>query len=148
MKKINDALKAKNVKLKELPKDVQDDITALKQMMFQYNLAVEEYEDSTDEDKDVEAKLDAMTVEIDAIEAGIAERITAFEVAPPPPVKTPEEIAVEEAQAAAEAAALAAEAAKTKPPVKKEEDTSIGWLVFGGAVLLVTLGAVNVFKKK
>ena len=34
------------------------------------------------------------------------------------------------------------------PSVKKEEKSGIGWLIFGGVVFAITLGAVSVFKKK
>ena len=37
--------------------------------------------------------------------------------------------------------------APTPAPAKKE-DSSIGWLVFGGVVLVLTVGAVNLMKKK
>ena len=42
-------------------------------------------------------------------------------------------------------AAAPAPAAQAQP---KKEDNSVGWLVFGGVVLALTLGAVNLMKKK
>jgi hypothetical protein len=132
MKLINAALAEKNLKVKELSEDIQQKIAQHKEMIIKYNLACEEYENDEDEDAETEKKLDEQEDFIASNEQEVADEIKAFEKpAPAPaPVSTPDPTP---APAPAE-------------PAKK--DNSAGWLIFGGAVLLVTLGAVNVFKKK
>jgi hypothetical protein len=130
MKLINAALSEKNVKLKELSSEIQAKIAQHKEMIIKYNLACEEYENEEEEDAATENKLDEQEDFIASNEAEVAAEIRAFQK----PVVT-------ETQEPAPIAATA-----EPEPVKK--DTSAGWLIFGGAVLLVTLGAVNIFKKK
>ncbi len=131
MKLINQALSEKNLKLKNLPQDLQSDIAEHKELIIRYNMACEEYEKQEEEDHEVEQKLDAQEDVIANNEIEIAQKIKSF---------VPEE----PAPAPADPAPI------TEPvvPVEKEEKSSIGWLIFGGAALLITLGAVNVFKKK
>ena len=124
MKLINAALAEKNVKSKELTNELQEKIARHKEMIIKYNLACEEYENDEEEDAATETKLDEQEDAIAQNEAEVAAEIRAFEK----PV------------------VVAATGTTTTEPVKKE--TSVGWLIFGGAVLLVTLGAVNILKKK
>jgi hypothetical protein len=123
MKLINAALAEKNVKSKELTNELQEKIARHKEMIIKYNLACEEYENEEEEDAATETKLDEQEDSIARNEAEVAAEIRAFEK----PV-------------------VVAATGTTTEPVKKE--TSVGWLIFGGAVLLVTLGAVNILKKK
>lgn len=122
MKLINAALAEKNVKSKELTNELQEKIARHKEMIIKYNLACEEYENEEEEDAATETKLDEQEDSIARNEAEVAAEIRAFEK----PV------------------VVAATGAAAEP--KKE--SSVGWLIFGGAVLLVTLGAVNILKKK
>ena len=124
MKLINAALAEKNVKSKELTNELQEKIARHKEMIIKYNLACEEYENEEDEDAATETKLDEQEDSIARNEAEVAAEIRAFEK----PV------------------VVAATGATTESTEQKE--SSVGWLIFGGAVLLVTLGAVNILKKK
>jgi translation elongation factor EF-1alpha len=128
MKLINAALQEKQLKLKELSEQLRQDIKNHQEMVVKYNMACEQYESEEEEDVETEKKLDEQEDFIAANEAEIAKHVREFEK----PV-------VQEAVSDAPASPPA--------PVKKES-SSAGWLIFGGAVLLVTLGAVNVFKRK
>jgi len=119
MKLINAALAEKNVKSKELTNELQEKIARHKEMIIKYNLACEEYENEEEEDAATETKLDEQEDAIAQNEAEVAAEIRAFE--------KPVVVAA-------------------TGTVKK--DSSVGWLIFGGAVLVVTLGAVNILKKK
>lgn len=130
MKLINAALAEKNLKLKDLPAELQEDVAEHKEMIVKYNMACDEYENEDEEDAETEKKLDEQEDFLASNEADIAARIKAFEKPAPAPDPAPDPT-----PAPAPAA-----------PAKK--DNSAGWLIFGGAVLLVTLGAVNVFKKR
>lgn len=127
MKLINQALEEKNIKLRSLPKELQDEIAEHKELIVRYNMACEEYEEDEDENGEIEKKLDAQEDLIVSNEMDIANRIKDFNIVLETPVEAPEVTNIEG---------------------KKEEKSSVGWFVFGTAALLITLGAVNVFKKK
>ena len=137
MKLINSALQEKELKLKQLPKELQDEIAQHKEMIVKYNMACDEYENEDDEDAETEAKLDEQEDFLAKNETEIAEKIKAYEVPAPAPDPTP-----------APAPAPDPTPAPAPAPAPAKKDNSAGWLIFGGAVLLVTLGAVNVFKRK
>jgi hypothetical protein len=132
MKLINAALAEKNLRVKELSKELQDKIAQHKEMIIKYNLACEEYENEEEEDPELTKKLDEQEDFIASFEEEVAAEIKEYQK----PVAQDPEPAIDPAPAPAQAA----------PEPKK--DNSAGWLIFGGAVLLVTLGAVNIFKKK
>ena len=127
MKLINSALAEKNLRVKELSKELQDKIAQHKEMIIKFNMACEEYENEEDEDEETANKLDEQEDFLASNEEEIADEIKDIQnqtlnlVGPSPEYPT-------------------------KAPAKK--DNSIGWLIFGGAVILVTFGAVNIFKKK
>ena len=129
MKLVSQALADKNLKLKDLSQDLKQRIDNHREMILKYNMACEEYEGSEDEDSEVEKKLDEQEDFIANNEKELVAEIKNYQE-----------------PASASAAASAAPAAPASPA--KSKDNSVGWLIFGGAVLLVTLGAVNVFKKK
>lgn len=132
MKLINAALGEKNLKLKDLSSEIQDKIAQHKEMIIKYNLACEEYENEEEEDAETEKKLDEQEDFIASNEQEVADEIRAFEKpAPPAPDPVP-----------------APDPTPAPAPAEPKKDNSAGWLIFGGAVLLVTLGAVNVFKKR
>ena len=134
MKKISEALRKKGVSSKSLPQELQDEIAKLREDIIEYNNTCEQYEKEKDEeepDEEAEKKLDDLADSLAERELEIAERVLQFEPAPAP--------APEPAAAAAAPAAAA--------PAKKE-DSSVGWLIFGGVVLALTLGAVNLMKKR
>lgn len=134
MKLINAVLQEKNLKLKDLSDDLRERIDEHKQMIIKYNLACEEYENEEEEDAETEEKLDKQEDFIANNENEIAEEIRNFEKPAPP--------------ASEETAPAPAPTAAPAPAPQPKKDNSAGWLIFGGAVLLVTLGAVNVFKKR
>ena len=81
----------------------------------------------------MEEKLDKWEDEIAAKDHDISLQIKNYQEPKPEPKPEP-----------APAPAPAPEPA----PVAKKEDNSVGWLIFGGVVLALTLGAVNLMKKK
>ena len=131
MKKISEALRKKGVSSKSLPEELQDEIAKLREDIIEYNNTCEQYEKEKDEeepDEEAEKKLDDLADSLAEREIEISEKVLQFEPQPEP--------------AAAPAAAPAPAA-----PAKKE-DSSVGWLIFGGVVLALTLGAVNLMKKR
>ncbi len=133
MKKISEALRKKQITSKALPQDLQDEIAKLREEILAYNAAVEEYEkekgeDNEDADEEADKKFEDLADSIAEKEVEIATAIENFQ-----------EAAKSDEPAPAPAPAAAA---------PKKEDNSVGWLVFGGVVLALTLGAVNLMKKK
>ena len=129
MKKISEALRKKGVSSKSLPQELQDEIAKLREDIIEYNNTCEQYEKEKDEeepDEEAEKKLDDLADSLAERELEISEKVLQFEPQPEP------------AAAAAPAAAAPA----------KKEDSSVGWLIFGGVVLALTLGAVNLMKKR
>ena len=51
MKLINAELQAKELKLKQLSQELQDDIAQHKEMIVKYNMACDEYDNDEEEDK-------------------------------------------------------------------------------------------------
>jgi len=133
MKLINEALKRKGITLKKLPEEIKDQISSLKSSIEDYNKEAEAYEDQEEEDTAMEEKLDKWEDEIAAKDHDISLQIKNYQEPKPEPKPEP-----------APAPAPAPEPA----PVAKKEDNSVGWLIFGGVVLALTLGAVNLMKKK
>ena len=132
MKKISEALRKKQITSKALPQDLQDEIAKLREEILAYNAAVEEYEkekgeDNEDADEEADKKFEDLADSIAEKEVEIATAIENFQ-----------EAAKSDEPAPAPAPAAA----------PKKEDNSVGWLVFGGVVLALTLGAVNLMKKK
>jgi phage-related tail protein len=128
MKLINAALQEKQLKLKELSEQLRQDIKNHQEMVVKYNMACEQYESEEEEDVETEKKLDEQEDFIAANEAEIAKHVREFEK---PVVQQ-----------------TVSDAPTATPAQPKKESSSAGWLIFGGAILLVTLGAVNVFKRK
>ena len=122
MELIASALKEKNLALKDLSSELKGEISELQEMMEKYNEVCDEYEEQ-EEDPKTEKLLDKMEQDIASLEIEIANKIKAL----------PETKSAEGAPA---------------PSEKKEEKSGIGWLIFGGVVFAITLGAVSVFKKK
>ena len=135
MKLINATLHDKQIKSSDLPDDVKQDIEELKDLVLKFNSAVQEYNSSDKPNKATEQKLDAMEDNIADVEKEIVEKIKAFEKpADPVPDPVPDPTPVPD----------------PNPPAKEEKkgDSGVGWLVFSAVALAVTLGAVNLFKKK
>ena len=130
MKLINAALAEKNLKLKDLSEALREKINGHKEMIVKYNLACDEYEQDEEEDAETESKLDEQEDFIATNEASIADEIKALikeeETPTPTPTPTP---------------------TQTPTPTPAKKSSSLGWII-GGAVLLITFGAVNVLKKK
>jgi hypothetical protein len=122
MKLINAALKEKNLKLKDLPTEIVTDIETFRKSIFDYNVLCDEFEEDS-ENEELSNRLEVMSGEIESTDKAISEKILAYQVQSNEPTEN-------------------------KKVVEKKKKSSTGWLVFAGAVLVVTLGAVNVFKKK
>jgi (p)ppGpp synthase/HD superfamily hydrolase len=119
MELIEAALKEKKIPYKDLSDELKGEIKDLQVMMDKYNKVCDEYE-SQEEDAETEKLLDEMDHDIATVEIKIANKIKN-----PTPTPAP---------------------APASAPEKK--DSGIGWLIFGSVVLAITLGAVNVLKKK
>lgn len=128
MKLISEALKEKELKQNELPESIKKDIDELRAMIVKYNEACDMYDDEEEKDEETEKRLDAMEDAIAEYDKSIAEEIRNGKK--------------EEEQQSFQ---VAANGAQTE---EKKKDSSLGWLLFGGVALALTLGAVNVFKKK
>ena len=124
MKDVSKALAEKKLSIRSLPEHLQQEIASLKALIIKYNEACDEYEEHEGKDEATEKELDNMEDYIKESEEDLVSKI--MEINP-----------------VASTATTAAVDGK-----KKEEDTSIGWLIFGGVVLVATVGLVNVFKKK
>lgn len=136
MKLINSTLNDKQIKSSELPEDIQKEIKDLKEKIVKFNDSVSEYNDSPKKSKVVTKKLDAMQDDIEDLEKSIVEKIKAYEkpetkVDPTPAPQTEQ-----------------TPTPTKETPKEKKGDSSVGWLIFGGVALVVTLGAVNLFKKR
>ena len=128
MKLINNALQEKNLKISDLSESLQERIHELQQLILKYNQACAEYEEEDEEDEEIEKELDEQSEYISQNEAELAEEIMEDDDDNEAPQRQPPQFA--------------------KQPQKPQKKSSAGWLIFGGVVALVTLGAVNVFKKK
>ena len=135
MKLINATLNDKQIKSTELPEEIQNEIKALKESILKYNEAVTEYTNSGKKSKAIVTKLNAMEDNIADSEKSIVEKIKSYEkpepvIDPTPaPQPTPDPV-------------------PTPAKEEKKQDSSFGWLVFGAVALAVTLGGVNLFKKR
>ena len=129
MKLISEALSAKGLKVNDLPASITTEIDELREMIVKYNEACDEYDLEEDKDPQTEKRLDAMEDAIAEFETGIAKDIKDLD--------------------AQQQEQVSADGTKTEEkPEEKKKDSSLGWLLFGGVALALTLGAVNVFKKK
>jgi len=125
MKLVTLALKEKGLKNSELSQALQERIASLKELTDNYNNAVDDYDEEEEKDANTEAELDKMENFIAENDADIAKLIKVAEVEGEP---TP-----------APVAAVVTE---------KKKDGGLGWLILGIGMLVVTVGAVNNFKKK
>ncbi|NDD59058.1 MAG: hypothetical protein EBZ47_07420 [Chlamydiae bacterium] len=127
MKLVTLALREKGLKVSELSEALQERVASLKELTDNYNEAVEDYDNEEEKDEATEAELDQMEHFIAENDADIANAIKSFDPNAsnePAPEPTP------------------------APAPEKKKDGGLGWLIFGGIALVVTLGAVNVLKKK
>ena len=93
-----------------------------------------------DKDPQTEKRLDAMEDAIAQFEIGIVQDIKDL---------NQEQEEVQEQRQQQRQEQVSADGTKTEEqPEEKKKDSSLGWLLFGGVALALTLGAVNVFKKK
>jgi hypothetical protein len=133
MKLINATLNDKQIKSSELPEAIVNQIKELKDLIVKYNDSVNEYNSSSKQTKAGKQKLEAMSDHIEELENKIVQEIKAYEK--PEPIVEPTPAPADPTPAPA-------------PIEKKKEDSGLGWLIFGGVALVVTLGAVNLFKKR
>jgi hypothetical protein len=134
MKLINETLHDKQLKVADLSDAIRDDIYEYKELLEKYNEAVKVYNDEPKANKATEAKLDAMENDLAELESGIIKEIKAYDKPAPAPAPTP-------------APTPAPAPAPANADGKKEGGSGIGWLLFAGAVLVVTLGAVKLKNK-
>ena len=136
MKLVSAALAAKNLKVRDLPQPLQVEINNLHELIQKFNDTADEYEKETKEDPEIKAYLDDTDELIFETDTAIAAKIKAFVPAPPPapaPPVEPEPVVEPPVEV-------------TPPPEKK--DSSLGWLIFAGVVLVITVGAVDLLKKR
>jgi len=122
MKIINQALKEKNLTVRQLPSNIQEEIESFRGMILKYNEACDEYDKEPEQDAETVRKLDEMEHYIARSETELADKILGKQVT------------------------VAADGGTTAVP--KKEDNSVGWLIFGGIALVATFGLVNVFQKR
>jgi hypothetical protein len=134
MKLINATLNDKQIKSSELPEAITNQIKELKDLIVKYNDSVNEYNSSSKQTKAGKQKLEAMSDHIEELENKVVQEIKAYEK-PEPKVEPTPAPAIDPTPAPA-------------PIEKKKEDSGLGWLIFSGVALAVTLGAVNLFKKR
>jgi hypothetical protein len=127
MEKISEALQAKKIKKSELPEYLKNKVFDLQELITVYNRACDEYEEEDGTDLAVERKLDEQEDYIARTENEIANEIK----------NIPEHKKEDKSNVSF--------TGSTDEPKK---DSSIGWLIFGGAALILTFGMVNVLKKK
>lgn len=139
MKLINEALQAKNLTLNDLDEELVERINDHKAMVLKYNEACDEYEEEED-DEEVEEVLEQQQTYIIQNEAEIAEDIRSFD--------EDDEDDDDENRMNQGGRVVHMPSQSPRPVQKPKQKNSAGWLVFGGVVLLVTLGAVNIFKKQ
>ena len=135
MKLILQALADKGLTQEQLPAETQEEIKRHKEMIVKYNAACDEYEEDEEQDAEIEQQLDEQEDYLATNEARIVESINAFNPAPAP-ARTPDP-----------EPPAPAPTPDPEPPAK-EKKGGAGWLIFGAAVMLITVGAVNVFKKR
>lgn len=124
MKKTSQALKQKNLSAEQLPTEIKSQVEKLTDMTENYNEIVENYEKEEETNKDLEKELDDLHADIQKTDDELSELIKNYNPEPP--------------------AQKSAEGTKTE----EKKDNGIGWLIFGGIVLVATVGAVNMFKKR
>ena len=130
MKIVTSVLKEKQLNFKDLPESIQERIVGLKELTDAYNDAFDDYEEQAEEDKETEDKLDKMEHFIAETDKELAAAIKALsEVKQEEPKQEPEP-------------------QPESQPEPKKKDSSVGWLIFGGIALVVTLGAVNILKRR
>jgi len=134
MKLINEAIKQKGLSLKKLPQEIQDSVADLRKMILKFNDEVKEYEKEEEEDEEKEKHFDKLEDQIAKKDQKIADQIKAYEEPAPEPAPAPDPVP--------------APAPDPAPAPEEKKDSSVGWLIFGGVVLALTLGAVNMMKKK
>ena len=127
MKLISEVLQEKGLKQNELPEQIKNEIEELRVMIVKYNEACDEYDEEDEKDTETEQELDAMEDSIAEFEQGIASDIRGLQ------------------NKVAQQSAAQQSADGTKP--KEKKGSSWGWILLGGVVLAVTLGAVNIKKK-
>ena len=147
MKLVSKALSERDLSVKELSPQLQNEIESLKGLILKYNEACDEFDEDSEvgeDDKSDEKELDEMESYISNTENELADKILKFKV---PSYERPirEEKPTREVKETAQEAsnAIAADVEKVK-----KEGSSVGWLIFGGIVLVATVGMVNVFNKK
>jgi hypothetical protein len=119
MQLISKALQEKGLSQEQLPAEFQEEIQELQTMIKTYNEACDEFEELHEPDAETEKELDDMEHQIVTLEKDIADRIKALSTTAP-----------EEKQKDAE----------------PKKSSGFGWVI-GGLALVLTLGAVNVWKK-
>jgi hypothetical protein len=143
MQLINQALKEKNFKLADLSEELKEKINDHKEMIVKFNMAIDEYENDEDEDAATEKKLDEQEDFIANNEKELADEVKSY-VKPEPKPEPEPEFPIHRPEHRPEHR----RPEHRRPEPAKEKKSDVGWLIFGGVVLAITLGAVNVFKKK
>ena len=122
MKLVSKALESKDLEIEDLPEPLQLEVEKLQDVITKYNEACEEYDEEAEGAEEDNKELDEMLAYIETSEVSIAQKIEQIRVAAPAPAPA--------------------------APVEKKESNSLGWWIFGGVALVLTVGAVNVFKNK
>jgi hypothetical protein len=161
MKLINKLLTEKKTNQKALPVEIQEEIKELKEIIINYNLAVDEVDE---DDVETNKELDEKEEQIGEYEQKIVQKIENYFKSKETPEKTPEKAPEKTPERTAERVQEKVEAPRIPErrmpePIRpqrmerggqteKKKDNSVGWLIFAGVVFAATLGAVNMMKKR
>lgn len=118
MKNVVATLKKQNLQVTDLPQELQQRVNSLEQLFEKFKDAAQEYDNQEETNKDTERILDEMEDKLATEDEELADDI--------------EDYIIE----------------KNKPQPEKKKEGGIGWLIFGGLALVLTMGAVNNFKKR
>jgi chromosome segregation ATPase len=123
------ALEQKKLSIESLPSEIKSKFESLIELNEKYNEAIDDYDKQEERDEEIEKELGEMEEFIQKTDTEVAELINNFN---PEPEVVPEPTPTE-----------------TKAPKEEKDNTiKLGWLIFGGIVLVATVGAVNMFKKR
>ena len=136
MKALFDYLEAAKLTEEDLPQELQTQIDALDERTERWNENVDAYnEDDVEEDEEVEARLQAEEQALVQIENAIIQSVYAWLKSKSAGKSAPQPTGVPPAP----------QPAKTG---EGDDGGGWGWLIFGSLALVVTMGAVNIFKKR
>jgi len=127
MKNVVATLKKQNLQVTDLPQELQQRVNSLEQLFEKFKDAAQEYDNQEETNKDTERILDEMEDKLATEDEELADDIEDYIIEKNKPQSEPQ---------------------PEPQPEPKKKESGLGWLIFGGLALVLTLGAVNTFKKR